>query len=151
MERIPLGKADPCNCRFRPNWAPIENETVMHWQAIDIGEWEEIRVCPDCQQTWLTAWPLEGEAPPILCKILPERTKKLKELDRVATYRSYCLSKLEEHLGTIQEQRQDCRKVSCRRKRIVGTSYCIEHLIAERFGRQFAALGSPDETLDEIT
>ena len=121
----------------------------MRWQAIDIGEWEEIRLCPICGNTWLAAWMAEGESPPILCRIFPEKTRRLKEIDRAKTFRTYCLSKLEEHFGSLQEQKSDCRKVRCNRKRIEGTGYCLEHLIAERFGRPFAYLGNSEETIDE--
>jgi hypothetical protein len=149
MERILPAQLDSCGCRSKPNWIVIDDDSVMRWQAIDIGEWEEIRICPICANTWLAAWPAEGESPPILCRIFPKSCRKLKELDRAKTFRSYFLSKLEEHFGLLQEQKADCRKVRCTRKRIAGTGYCLEHLIAERFGRSFAHLGNPEETIDE--
>lgn len=148
MERTQPAKPQSCACKSRPNWKEIEDDSVMRWQAIDIGEWEEIRVCPICGSTWLAAWPAEGESPPVLLRIHPEKCRKLKELDRVKTFRTYFLSKLEEHFGPLQEQKNSCRKVRCERKRILGTGYCLEHLIAERFGRSFATLGNPDETID---
>jgi hypothetical protein len=150
MVTIPLIKAQTCSCRSRPAWAPIEDDLIMHWQTVDIGEWEELRQCPECASTWLAVWLDEGESPPILCRPVPSHIKRLRELDKAATLRPYCLTKLEEHLGDLREQKLTCRKVRCSRKRIATTGYCIEHLIAERFGRHFARLGNPEETSDEV-
>lgn len=63
--------------------------------------------------------------------------------------RPYCLARLEEHLGEIKEMKATCRKVNCGRKRLAGSTYCIEHLIAEQFGRHLARLGSPDDTMNQ--
>ena len=47
---------------------------------------------------------------------------------------------LEEHLGPLKERKLECRKVGCARKRLDGSNYCVEHLIADRFGRHLAKL-----------
>ena len=136
-------KKDPsatCTCGKRPDWAVIEDDAVMRWQAIDIAEWEELRQCPDCGATWLAAWPEEGESPPILCRPKPDGTRKLRDLDHPATLRAYCLARLEEHFGEIKERKASCRKVNCNRNRLAGSTYCLEHLIAEQFGRHLARL-----------
>ena len=66
--------------------------------------------------------------------------RRLRDIDRAATLRAYCLARLEEHLGPLRERKLECRKVGCARKRLDGTSYCVEHLIADRFGRHLAKL-----------
>jgi hypothetical protein len=121
----------------------------MRWAAIDIAEWEELRQCPDCGAAWLAAWPEESESQPILCRPRPLTARKLRDLDHPATMRPYCLARLEEHLGEIKEMKATCRKVNCGRKRLAGSTYCIEHLIAEQFGRHLARLGSPDDTMNQ--
>ena len=135
-----------CACAARPDWAVIEDDAVMRWSAIDIEEWEELRQCPDCGATWLAVWPEEGEAPPILCRPQPAGTRRLRDLDHPSTLRPYCLARLEEQLGELKERKTACRKVDCGRHRLAGTTYCLEHLIAEQFGRHLARLGSPDGT-----
>src|SRR5512147_897912 len=100
-----------CGCGNRPDWAPIADDAVMRWPAIDIGEWEELRQCPDCAATWLASWPEEGEGPPILCRPRPSGTRKLRDLDHATTMRPYCLARLEDHLGEIKERKGPCRKV----------------------------------------
>ena len=112
----------------------------MRWAVVEIAEWEELRVCPDCNRAWLTVWPEETEGAPILCRPQPDGVRRLKEVDRALTLRRYCLSRLEEHLGEIKEQKLHCKKVDCERRRLRGASYCLEHLIAERFGRHLAML-----------
>lgn len=134
-----------CACGKRVDWAVIEDDEVMRWQAIDIAEWEEIRQCPDCGTTWLAVWPEESEAPPILCRPRPPGVRRLRDIDHPVTLRSYCLAKLEEQLGEVKERRASCRKVNCSGGRIAGTTYCLEHLIAERFGRHLARLNASDE------
>jgi hypothetical protein len=136
-----------CACAKRPDFAPIEDDEVMRWFAVDIGEWEELRQCPECGATWLAVWPEEGESPPVLCRPKPEGTRKLRELDHAATMRPYCLARLEEQLGEIKERNTNCRKVNCHRHRLAGSTYCLEHLIAERFGKELARLGAGQETL----
>jgi hypothetical protein len=118
----------------------------MRWPAIDIGEWEELRQCPECETTWLAVWPEEGEGPPILCRVRPPGARKLRELDHASTMRKYCLARLAEHLGEIKETKATCRKVACDRHRLTGSSYCVEHLIAEQFGRHLARLDAPEAT-----
>jgi hypothetical protein len=44
----------------------------------------------------------------------------------------------------LKEGKQPCRKVHCERRRLHGSSYCLEHLIAQHFGRELARLGSTD-------
>ncbi len=60
--------------------------------------------------------------------------------------RPYCLARLEEQLGEIKERNAACLKVNCQRRRLAGTTYCLEHLIAERFGRELARLGDGMQT-----
>ncbi len=59
---------------------------------------------------------------------------------RAATLRAYCLSRLEDFYGELRERKISCRKVACDRRRLAGTNYCLEHLIAERFGRHLSKL-----------
>jgi hypothetical protein len=70
----------------------------------------------------------------------PASARRLRDIDRASTLRAYCLARLEEHLGPLKERKLECRKVGCERKRLDGSSYCIEHLIADRFGRHLAKL-----------
>lgn len=133
-----------CACGKRLDWAVIEDDQVMRWQAIDIAEWEEIRQCPDCAATWLAVWPEESEGPPILCKPRPTGARRLRDIDHPATLRTYCLAKLEEELGEVKERKASCRKANCGGNRIAGTTYCLEHLIAERFGRHLARLSGAE-------
>ena len=137
-----------CACSKRPDFAAIEDDEVMRWLAIDIGEWEELRQCPECGATWLAVWPEESESPPVLCRPRPQACRKLREIDHAVTMRPYCLARLEELLGEIKERKASCRKVNCPRHRLAGTTYCIEHLIAERFGKQLAQLGEPESRKD---
>jgi hypothetical protein len=132
-----------CRCSERPAWARIEDDTVMRWPVAEIAEWEELRHCPSCGRPWLTIWPEETEGVPILCRPQPEDAHRLRDVDRAATLRKYCLARLEEHLGSLKEQKVACRKVECERRRISGSSYCLEHLIADRFGKQLAMLDRP--------
>ena len=135
-----------CSCSARPDWALINDDDVMRWSAIDIGEWEELRQCPECGATWLAYWPAEGESPPILCRPQPMGTRRLRDLDHPSTLRPYCLAKLEEQLGELTERKAICRRVDCDRNRLAGSTYCLEHLIAEQFGRHLARLVTPDAT-----
>jgi hypothetical protein len=131
-----------CACAERPSWFQVEDDAVMRWPVVEVAEWEELRQCPECGSTWVAVWPEEVEAPPILCRPHPAGLRRLKELDRAVTLRAYCLARLEEHLGQVKEQRAVCRKINCGRRRLVGSGYCLEHLIAQHFGRQLARLGS---------
>ena len=116
----------------------------MQWPVIELAEWEELRQCPDCGRHWLAAWPDEVEGGMILCAPEPPSARRLRDIDRAATLRAYCLARLEEHLGPLKERKLECRKVGCERKRLDGSSYCVEHLIADRFGRHLAKLdGAP--------
>jgi hypothetical protein len=133
-----------CACERRPSWARIESDEVMQWPVLEIAEWEELRHCPECFRSWLTVWPEEIDGPPILCRPLPEGVRKLREVDRATTLRKYCLARLEEHLGELKEQKVPCRKIDCERKRLRGANYCLEHLIAQRFGRHLTFLDTTD-------
>jgi len=129
-----------CACAARPAWAKVEDDSVIQWPVVELAEWEELRQCPECGAHWLAVWPEEVEGGMIFCRPEPSGSRRLRDIDRAATLRAYCLSRLEDHLGSLRERKIDCRKVGCSRKRIDGTSYCVEHLIAERFGRQLAKL-----------
>jgi len=137
---MPSNASLACACSKRPDFATIEDDEVMRWLAVDIGEWEELRQCPECGATWLAVWPDEAESPPVLCRPRPTGTRKLRELNHATTMRPYCLARLEEQLGELKERKASCCKVNCTRRRLAGTNYCLEHLIAERFGRQLALL-----------
>jgi hypothetical protein len=112
----------------------------MRWPVVEIGDWEELRQCPACGKFWLQTWPEELESAPILCRPEPKEARRLRDLDRAITLRAYCLARLEEHLGEIKEQKVPCKKLDCERKRLRGATYCLEHLIAQRFGRHFSML-----------
>ncbi len=116
---------------------------VMRLPVMEIAEWEELRQCPECSTLWLMTWPEELSAGPILCRPQPPAVRRLREIDRAATLRGYCLARIEEHLGEIKEEKMSCKKMACERRRLHGTNYCLEHLIAERFGRQLAMLDRP--------
>jgi len=129
-----------CPCRARPAWSRVEDDSVMQWPVVELAEWEELRQCPVCNRFWLAAWPEEVEGGMILCSLEPPSARRLKEIDRPATLRAYCLARLEEHLGPLRERKMECRKAGCGRKRLERSNYCIEHLIADRFGRHLARL-----------
>lgn len=112
----------------------------MHWPVVELAEWEELRQCPVCESVWLAIWPEDVEGGMVLCRPQPAQARRLRDVDRAATLRGYCLSRLEEHFGLLDERKANCRKVGCVRKRIGATGYCVEHLIAERFGRHLAKL-----------
>jgi hypothetical protein len=112
----------------------------MEWPVIELAEWEELRRCPVCGSNWLAIWPEEVEGGMILCRPEPRSARRLREIDRAATLRAYCLSRLEDFYGELRERKISCRKVACDRRRLAGTNYCLEHLIAERFGRQLSKL-----------
>jgi hypothetical protein len=112
----------------------------MQWPVVELAEWEELRQCPECSRSWLAIWPEELEGGMILCRPEPAKAKRLRDIDRAATMRAYCLARLEEHFGELKERKLDCRKVGCTRKRLSVANYCVEHLIAERFGRHLAKL-----------
>ena len=46
------------------------------------------------------------------------------------------------HVGVVCRRHDGglTRKVGCARKRLDGSNYCVEHLIADRFGRHLAKL-----------
>ena len=74
----------------------------MQWPVIELAEWEELRQCPDCGRHWLAAWPDEVEGGMILCSPEPASARRLRDIDRAATLRAYCLARLEEHLGELK-------------------------------------------------
>ena len=112
----------------------------MQWPVVELAEWEELRQCPDCGRHWLAAWPDEVEGGMILCSPEP------RDGAAAARHRSrrHAARLLPGAPGgaprPAQERKLECRKVGCERKRLDGTSYCIEHLIADRFGRHLAKL-----------
>jgi hypothetical protein len=139
---VPRQDKSDCPCTERPDWFRLEDDSFMRWPVLEAAEWEELRQCPECGASWVAVWPEEIEAPPILCRPHPADVRRLKDLDRAATMRAYCLARLAEHLGELKEGKQPCRKVRCDRRRLNGSNYCLEHLIAEHFGRELARLGS---------
>jgi hypothetical protein len=132
--------AAACACSTRAAWAKIDDDSVMQWPVVELAEWEELRQCPGCGRHWFAVWPEEVQGGMIFCRPEPATAKRLRDIDRAATLRAYCLARLEDHFGELRERKIDCRKVGCTRKRLNGTNYCIEHLIAQRFGRQLAKL-----------
>ncbi|HEY0713170.1 MAG TPA: hypothetical protein VGF45_10880 [Polyangia bacterium] len=133
-----------CQCAARPAWARLEDDTVLHWSVAESGDWEELRECPDCGSLWICAWPEELESNPILCRPLPASTRRLRDVDRIETLRPYCLARLEEHLGPLKDEKRPCKKLGCEFRRIRDTAYCLEHHIAQRFGRQLSRLDRKD-------
>jgi hypothetical protein len=129
-----------CSCKTRAVWARVDDDDVMQWPVVELAEWEELRRCPVCDSVWLAIWPEEVEGGMVFCRPQPGDIRRLRDLDRAATMRGYCLARLEEHYGSLNERKADCRKVGCHRNRIAQTGYCIEHLIAERFGRHLSKL-----------
>jgi hypothetical protein len=132
-----------CSCATRPDWARVDDDGVMQWPVLELGEWEELRQCATCGRLWLAAWPEELESGMIVCALEPRTARRLRDIDRAATLRAYCLSRLEEHLGAIRERKLACRKMGCDRPRLTGAGYCLEHVIADRFGRHLAKLDGP--------
>jgi hypothetical protein len=133
-----------CTCLRRPAWARLEDDSVLHWSVAEAGDWEELRECPECGALWMCAWPEELESNPILCRPLPAGIKRLRDVDRIETLRPYCLTRLEEHIGALREEKRPCKKLDCERRRIRDTPYCLEHHIAQRFGRQLSRLERRD-------
>jgi hypothetical protein len=129
-----------CPCRARPAWSKVEDDSVMQWPVVELAEWEELRQCSGCRRLWLAVWPEEVEGGMILCSPEPASARRLRDIDRASTLRAYCLARLEEHLGPLRERKLECRKAGCDRKRLDGANYCVEHLIAERFGRHLSRL-----------
>jgi hypothetical protein len=133
-----------CSCAARPTWARLEDDSVLHWSVAESGDWEELRECPDCGNLWMCAWPEELESNPILCRPLPTGSRRLRDVDRIETLRPYCLARLEEHIGALKEEKRLCKKLGCQHRRIRDTAYCLEHHIAQRFGRQLSRLERKD-------
>jgi hypothetical protein len=130
----------PCSCSQRATWARVDDDSVMQWPVVELAEWEELRACPDCGRVWLAVWPEDVEGGMVLCRPLPVGAQRLRDIDRASSMRGFCLARLEEHLGSLDERTGSCRKVGCEGKRIATTRYCVEHNIAERFGRHLARL-----------
>ena len=131
-----------CTCKTRAGWARIDDDSVMQWPVVELAEWEELRQCPVCDSVWLAIWPEDVDGGMVFCRPQPGEARRLRDVDRASTMRGYCLARLEEHFGPLDERKMSCRKVGCDRKRIGPTGYCVEHLIAERFGRHLAKLDS---------
>lgn len=131
---------ETCDCAHRPPWSRILDDTVLQWPVIESGDWEELRQCPVCDRFWLQSWPEEVEGRAILCRPHPDDVRRLRDIDRAETLRAYLLARLEEHLGDLKEQKAKCAKVGCERRRVRNTSYCVEHHIAQRFGRHLSRL-----------
>jgi len=129
-----------CPCRARPAWSKVDDDSVMQWPVVELAEWEELRQCSGCRRLWLAVWPEEVEGGMILCSPEPASARRLRDIDRASTLRAYCLARLEENLGPLRERKLECRKAGCGRKRLSGANYCVEHLIAERFGRHLSRL-----------
>jgi hypothetical protein len=136
-----------CDCDTKPSWSPLRDDEVLMWPVVETGDWEELRQCPHCERLWMVAWPEELEGGAILCRPRPDSAHRLREVDRPSTLRGYCLARLEEHLGEVKEVKSECVKVGCGRRRIRGTNVCIEHLIAQRFGRHLSALPPMDDEM----
>lgn len=132
--------APTCSCKTRAGWARVDDDDVMQWSVVELAEWEELRRCPACESIWLAIWPEEVEGGMVFCRPQPADVRRLRDLDRAATMRGYCLARLEEHYGPLNEKKVNCRKVGCERNRVAQTGYCLEHLIAERFGRHLSKL-----------
>lgn len=135
-----------CGCENRPQWAHIVDDVPLGWPVLESGDWEELRQCPTCNRLWLGTWPEEMEGRAILCRPLPPNARRLRDIDRPETLRGYMLSRIEEHVGELKEEKTHCIKQGCTHKRIQGTTYCIEHLIAQRFGRQLSRLGREQDS-----
>ena len=129
-----------CQCETRAGWARVDDDSVMQWPVVELAEWEELRQCPTCGEVWLATWPEEVEGGMIFCRPVPRTARRLRDVDRAATLRGFCLARLEDHLGSLEERNARCRKAGCGRKRVASTGYCVEHLIADRFGRHLAKL-----------
>ena len=129
-----------CACSGRPPWSRLDDDAVLRWPVVEVGDWEELRQCPVCSAIWLSTWPEELDGNPILCRPLPAAARRLRDIDRLDTLRPYCLARLEEHLGQLREEKRPCKKVDCEHRRLMGAQYCTEHLIAQRFGRQLSKL-----------
>ncbi|MES1206547.1 MAG: hypothetical protein ABUS79_11475 [Pseudomonadota bacterium] len=129
-----------CSCQSRLRWERVDDDAVMQWPVVELAEWEELRRCPICDSVWLAIWPEDVAGGMVFCRPQPSTARRLRDVDRAATLRGYCLARLEEHFGTLDERKVSCRKVGCERKRIGSTGYCVEHLIAQRFGRHLANL-----------
>ncbi len=112
----------------------------MQWPVVELAEWEELRQCPGCDRFWLAAWPEEVEGGMILCSLEPASARRLKEIDRAATLRAYCLARLEEHLGPLRERKMECRKAGCGRKRLERCQLLHRAPDRDRFGRHLARL-----------
>jgi hypothetical protein len=139
----PVDRVPACPCRSKPAWSRVDDDSVMQWPVVELAEWEELRQCPGCSRFWLAAWPEELEGGMILCTPAPPNARRLRDIDRATTLRAYCLARLQEHFGTLRERKLVCRKAGCDRKRLEGANHCVEHLIADRFGRHLARLDLP--------
>ena len=76
------GTTTPCACSRRPSWSRVEDDSVMQWPVVELAEWEELRLCPDCGRHWLASWPDEVEGGMILCSPEPASARRLRDIDR---------------------------------------------------------------------
>ena len=91
------------------------------------------------RRLWLAAWPEEVEGGMILCSPEPLRRGGSRRSTRAATLRAYCLARLEEHLGRCASGSSTAARPAA--SATAGrANYCLEHLIADRFGRHLARL-----------
>src|ERR1700760_1214676 len=72
-------------------------------------------------RVWLARGPEDVEGGMVFCRPVPATARRLREVDRAATLRGFCLARLEDHLGKLEEKSARCRKVGCGRKRIGAT------------------------------
>lgn len=142
---VTAAEPSACACAARPDWARVADDGPLSWVVSEIGEWEELRSCPDCGQPWLMTWPEELEGRAVLCRPRPPGARHLREIDRAETLRGYILARIEEHLGEIKEDKKRCAKQGCTRKCVRRSHFCLEHLIAERYGRQLSRIGRDDD------
>ncbi|GEM_PF-941698 len=131
-------KPGSCPCQARPDWARIANDEPLTWAVLESGDWEELRQCPNCNANWLVSWPEALEGGAILCRPRPLGADRLRLVDRGETLRGYLVSRMEEHLGDLKEDKNRCAIAGCPRRCIRRTQYCLDHLIAQRYGRQLS-------------
>ena len=147
----PIGSVDgTLPLHKRPTWSRIDDDSVMQWPVVELAEWEELRQCPECGRHWLAIWPEEVEGGMILCRPEPATARRLRDIDRAATLRAYCLARLEEHFGQLQGAQARLPQGRLHAQAPDGTNYCVEHLIAERFGRHLAKLDAAVEPAPSI-
>ena len=136
-------QSKPCDCD-KVRWGYLNCEALSQWPVLETAEWEELRNCPQCGQVVLTCWPHEENGRPIYCRPYPETAKRLRDVDWATTLRPYLLHRLEGHFGELKQSNKVCRKAGCTKHAIKGSVLCLEHLIAKRFGRNYANIDAND-------